>query len=126
MGFWDFAMGGVRTPSEEWMKRLFEEQAAGKVVPWDQVEPIPASQLRSDYSDTAFGRHAAWLDNDWKLHRVETKAGAVKWELYNLATDRTESKDMLAAEPQRTAKMRGELEGWLKSVVASLNGADYK
>ncbi|MEQ2007889.1 MAG: sulfatase-like hydrolase/transferase [Limisphaerales bacterium] len=126
MGFWDFAIGGVRTPSEEWMKRLAAEQAAGKFVPWNEVEPIPASQLRNDYPDTTFGRHAAWLDNDWKLHRIETKAGAVKWELYNLATDRAESKDLLAAEPQRTAKMRGELEGWLKSVVASLNGADYK
>ncbi len=126
MGFWDFAIGGVRTPSEEWMKRLADEQAAGKQIPANEIEPIPAAQLRSDYPDTTFGKHAAWLDNDWKLHRIEARAGAVKWELYNLASDRTESNDLFPTETKRALKMQGELEAWLKSVVASLNGKDYK
>ena len=126
LGFWDYTIGGVRTPSEEWMKQLAAEQAAGKQLPANEVEPIPAAQLRSDYPDTTFGKHAAWLDNDWKLHRIEAKNGPVKWELYNLATDRTESKDLFAAEPQRAAKMQGELTAWLKGVVASLNGKDYR
>ena len=126
MGFWDYAIAGIGTPSEQWMKRLADEQEAGKVLPASQIEPIPAAQLRSDYADNTFGRHAAWLDGDWKLHRIETKPGSVKWELYNLAADREESQDLFAAEPQRAARMRGELETWLKSVVASLNGKDYQ
>jgi arylsulfatase A-like enzyme len=126
MGFWDFAIAGIGTPSDAWMKRLAEEQAAGRQVRSSEIEPIPAAQLRTDYPDTTFGRHAAWLDNDWKLHRIEARTGVVKWELYNLATDQVESKDLLTSEPQRAAKMKGELEAWLKSVVASLNGKDYE
>lgn len=126
IGFWDHTSGGLAVKSGNLLEELAAEQAAGKVRPAKEVEPIPAAQLRSDYPDTTFGKHAAWLDNDWKLHRIETKAGGVKWELYNLAADRTESKDLLAAEPQRVAKMQSELTAWLKSVVASLNGQDYR
>jgi len=58
-------------------------------------------------------------------NRIEKK-GDVKWELYNLTADRTESRDLAASESERAARMKGELEAWLRSVVASLNGADYK
>ncbi|MBM3892466.1 MAG: hypothetical protein FJ388_25395 [Verrucomicrobia bacterium] len=94
--------------------------------PAAEAEPIPEAQLRSDYSDTSFPGHAAWLDGDWKLHRIEDRKGAVKWELYNLAADRVESRDLTASESDRTGRMKGELEAWLRSVVASLNGDDYK
>ena len=126
MGFWDHTNGGLGVKSGDLLEKLAAEQAAGKVQPASEAEPIPAAQLRTDYSDTTFGKHAAWLDNDWKLHRIEPKTGPVKWELYNLATDRTESKDLFTAEPQRAAKMQTELTAWLKSVVNSLNGHDYQ
>ena len=126
LGFWDHTNGGLGVKSGDLLEKLATEQAAGKIQPASEVEPIPAAQLRTDYPDTTFGKHAAWLDNDWKLHRIETKAGGVKWELYNLAIDRAESKDMLAAEPQRAGRMQSELTVWLKSVVNSLNGKDYR
>jgi arylsulfatase A-like enzyme len=125
LGFWDYPARGLRTPSEEWMQQLATEQAAGKQRPADEAEPIPAAQLRHDYSDKEFLGHAAWIDGGWKLHRIEKKAGEVKWELYHLAADRTESKDLLAAEPERVARLRPALEAWLRDVVASLNGRDY-
>ncbi|MBI5773806.1 MAG: sulfatase-like hydrolase/transferase [Verrucomicrobia bacterium] len=126
IGFWDYAIGGLPTKSGDLLQKLAEEQAAGKVLPANEVEPMPAAQLRTDYSDKIFGKHAAWLDGDWKLHRIETRKGDVKWELYNLSADRTESKDLLAAESKRATKMQGELETWLRSVVNSLNGGDYR
>jgi hypothetical protein len=49
----------------------------------------------------------------------------VRWELYNLATDPTESTDLLAAEPERAQRMQQELTAWLTSVARSLNGEDY-
>jgi hypothetical protein len=107
------------------LEELAQEQAAGKVRPAAEAEPIPAAQLRSDYSDREFPGHAAWLDGDWKLHRIGKKGG-VTCELYNLAADRTESRDLAASESGRVARMKRELEAWLRSVVASLNGADYK
>jgi hypothetical protein len=60
------------------------------------------------------------------LHRIETaKSGGVRWELYDLAADPKESRDLLAVEPKRAGAMKEELTGWLESVVRSLNGEDY-
>ncbi|MCX7827496.1 MAG: hypothetical protein N2689_18350, partial [Verrucomicrobiae bacterium] len=42
------------------------------------------------------------------------------------AIDRAELNDLAASKPQRAARMKGELDAWLRSVVASLNGSDYK
>jgi len=125
IGFWDYTIGGLSTKSTALLEELAQEQAAGKVRPAAEAEPMAEAQLRSDYSDKEFPGHAAWLDGDWKLHRIEKK-GDVKWELYNLAADRTESRDLTASESDRVSRMKGELEAWLRSVIASLNGADYK
>ncbi len=124
LGFWDYAIGGLPVRSTELLETLAKEQAAGKVRPAEEAEPIPAAQLRRDYSDRSFPGHSVWLDGDWKLHRIETKNERVTWELYNLAADRSESNDRLSAEPDRTARMKAALTGWLRSVVASLNGQD--
>ncbi|MCX6897952.1 MAG: sulfatase-like hydrolase/transferase [Verrucomicrobia bacterium] len=126
IGFWDYTIGGLPTKSTELLEQLAQEQAAGKVRPAAEAEPIPDAQLRNDYSDKNFPGHSAWLDGYWKLHRIEDKKGGVKWELYDLAADRTESRDLAASETERVARMKGELETWLRSVVASLNGKDYK
>ncbi len=32
MGFWDYPIGGIRTPSKEWMSKLLEAQKVGKEV----------------------------------------------------------------------------------------------
>lgn len=125
LGFWDYTIGGIASKSSALLEELAREQAAGKVRPAAKAEPIAAAQLRSDYSDKEFPGHAAWLDGDWKLHRIEKK-GDVKWELYNLGADRTESRDLVATEADRVTRMKGELETWLRSVVASLNGGDYR
>jgi arylsulfatase A-like enzyme len=124
LGFWNYAIGGLPVKSTELLEQLAKEQASGVVRPASEVEPIPAAQLRRDYSDRSFPGHAAWLDGDWKLHRIEAKTGRVTWELYDLATDRTESVDRLSAEPERAARMKADLTAWLRSVVASLNGKD--
>jgi len=125
MGFWDYQIAGVAAKSSDLLAELAKEQVTNQVRPAAEVDPIPTAQLRTDYSTTSFPAHAAWLDGDWKLHRIEGKQGPVKWELYNLTTDRTESKDLLSVEPQHAVKMQKELEAWLHSVANSLNGKDY-
>jgi len=125
IGFWDYAIRGLPAKSSDLLKELAAEQAAGQQRPAAEAEPIPAEQLRTDYRDDTFPRHSAWLDGDWKLHRIEPPNGALRWELYNLKDDEKETTDLLTKEPARTAKMQTELHAWLKSVVASLNGADY-
>ena len=77
------------------------------------------------YSTTSFPGHSAWIDGDWKLHRIEGNNGKVKWELYNLQADPKEADDLSEAETERVNAMRRELGKWLVSVVNSLNGKDY-
>ncbi|HPA16467.1 MAG TPA: sulfatase-like hydrolase/transferase [Verrucomicrobiae bacterium] len=125
MGFWDYPIRGLQTKSTELLETLAQEQASGKVRPAAEAEPIPAAQLRTDYPTDSFPGHAAWLDNPWKLHRIQEKNGPVKYELYNLAADPTESHDLANTERERIPRMQAGLENWLRSVVASLNGADY-
>lgn len=127
IGFWNHPAGGVGTPAKQWMEELYAEQQKGR-------EPADPKKLFSDADkigdprplDT-FPGHSAWLDGAWKLHRIEpAKGGAVKWELYNLTDDPKETTDLLAKEAERSARMQKQLNGWLKSVVRSLNGEDYK
>lgn len=126
MGFWDYTGGGVGVKSENLLAEQAREQAEGKVRPWSEVQPIPESQLRKDYPTNSFPGHSAWLDGDWKLHRIQGKRDTPKWELYDLAKDRIEAHDLATIEPDRLAKMQSQLDAWLKSVVNSLNGADYQ
>ncbi|MBA4190709.1 MAG: N-acetylgalactosamine 6-sulfate sulfatase [Planctomycetaceae bacterium] len=126
IGFWDHPTPGMGTPAKAWMDELLAEQTAGR-------EPTDPKKLFSDagkitmkYPLDRFPGHAAWLDGSWKLHRIESaKSDGVKWELYDLAADPKESRDLLATEAKRTEMMKKELTAWLESVARSLNGEDY-
>ncbi len=126
MGFWDHPTRGISTPSHKWMTELLEAQKAGG-------EPADTSRLRLDageitkqYPQDSFPGHAAWLDWPWKLHRIQGDTGNVKLELYNLAEDPEEQKDLVARDTERTNSMKSQLEAWLASVLRSLNGKDYR
>jgi len=125
MGFWDYRIGGIGTPSAKWMGDLLKAQQDG-----GDLEPHESSQRAAQLPSPAYPRdvytgHAAWIDGDWKLHRITNKKGEVSWELYNLAKDSAEEDNLLATEGERVAQMQGKLEAWLESVVRSMNGEDY-
>lgn len=124
MGFWHPIQQGQSTWSDRIQKAIMEKQQAGLPVPHNEhrmqkdVSEFPQFDL-----ETANG-HAAWTDWPWKLHRINGK----RYELYNLQTDPMETKDLLADANQqsRVASMKKELHDWMRSVVRSLNGDDYK
>ncbi len=125
MGFWDTLDRGIGTPSETWMGELLEAQQAG-----GDLEPHLSSQQAADLpspprATDSFPGHAAWIADDWKLHRIQDKDDQIKWELYDLATDPAEETDRFATESAQVSAMQPPFEAWLKSVVESLNGADY-
>jgi arylsulfatase A-like enzyme len=124
MGFWDYTIRGIGTPSKKWMASLLKAQEQGKEVddPWRLR--LDAGQIKKQYPEDSFPGHSAWLDWPWKLHRIE-KNERITFELYNLADDPKEARDRLADEPDRARAMKAELDAWLKSVVRSLNGQDY-
>ena len=114
-------------PAKQWMEELHAAQREGR-EPADPVRLYTdADKIREKAPLDRFPGHAAWLDGSWKLHRIEDrKTNATTWELYDLAADPKEDRDLLAQQPDRAAAMRKDLEAWLKSVVRSLNGEDYK
>lgn len=68
--------------------------------------PVLRGQIRAGH-DTIyqhFGTDRALRQGDWKV--VAAKGG--RWELYNLAEDRTERHDLSAKQPERTRKMTSE------------------
>lgn len=125
MGFWDYTIRGISTPSAAWMADLLKAQQAG-----GDLEPHESSQNAARLPDpkyplNVFPGHAAWIDGDWKLHRITGKQEKVRWELYNLGEDPTESKDLVESEAGRVKTMGNALDAWLRSVAHSLNGEDY-
>jgi arylsulfatase A-like enzyme len=125
MGFWDHPTPGIGTPSAKWMADLLAAQQAGAEPDDPEKLRLDAGEIKQEYPEDEFPGHAAWIDGDWKLHRITDKKGNLKLELYNLADDRAETKDLADAEPDRVKKMKADLEAWLLSVVKSLNGEDY-
>lgn len=126
MGFWNHPTGGIGTPSHKWMTELLEAQKAGKQTGNRSRLRLDAGKLTRQYPEDTFPGHAAWLDWPWKLHRIQRKAGKVRWELYNLAEDPGEKDDLVARHGDRVKSMKSALESWLGSVVRSLNGKDYQ
>jgi arylsulfatase A-like enzyme len=125
MGFWDYPVGGISTPSKRLMSELLEVQEADKDITDPARLRLNAGKISKKYPEDTFPGHAAWLDWPWKLHRIE-KRRSVELELYNLAKDPDEEKNLSTQLSGRTSAMKAELEQWQKSVVRSLNGEDYK
>jgi hypothetical protein len=126
MGFWHYPGGGIRTPSAVWMAELLEAQKSGDMVGDSSRLRLDDCLITRQYPLDSLPGHAAWLDWPWKLHRMEDKAGQVRWELYQLEEDPMETEDLTGKEPEQAARMRSGLEEWQRSVVRSLNGLDYK
>jgi arylsulfatase A-like enzyme len=124
VGFWNYPIHGIRTPSNEWMAELLDAQRHGNMVGDSarlrlkeiRINPLPVDSLPG---------HAAWLQWPWKLHRIQDPGGEVHLELYNLQVDSMEQINMKEAYPERTELMREELERWQYSVLVSQNGGDY-
>jgi len=124
MGFWHNFQAGQATWSDRILKAVMEKQQAGAPLPHDpprirkDVDEFP--QFPEDISTG----HAAWNDWPWKLHRINGK----KYELYNLADDPMETTDHStdSQHQQRRERMKRELDTWMRSVVRSLNGEDYR
>ncbi len=126
IGFWDWKRDSRAVNSKTWMQDLLAAQQAGR-EPDDSERIRPdAAEIGKPLSLSSFPGHSAWLDGDWKLHRIEdAKSHDVQWELYDLARDPEESTDVFSAHPERVAEMREALTDWLESVARSYNGEDY-
>ena len=119
MGFWDYDVRGVRSPSE----LLLEEQLSGR--PSEIYDDVTLSRITKRYDPDDRTGDAAWIDGEWKLLRRAQKNSPPKVELFNVVQDPAEKRDRAAEQPERVARMQAALEAWQASVVRSLNGDDY-
>ena len=125
IGFWNYPIYGIRTPSKEWMAELLESQRKGDMVGDSSRLRLNEIAIKPLPSDSLPG-HAAWLEWPWKLHRIQDASGKVAWELYDLQTDSMEQRNRVTEFPDRSQIMQGELEEWQRSVLRSHNGNDYE
>jgi len=122
LGFWHYAAPGRGVNSQQILQQMASRQT-GAATNADATETKAVETPR--YSETDLPGHAAWLDGNWKLHRIASRGGAVKFELYDLAADMQETTDLAGKEPVRAETMKQQLAAWQQSVVRSLNGEDY-
>jgi len=125
MGFWKYPVDGHRVSSNKIMRSLLEAQKDGEEINDSAMLELDAGKITQQYPDVAFAGHSAWLNWPWKLHRIERNQ-SIKLELYNLEKNPQESSNVAEQNTKRVNTMKSELEFWLKSVVGSLNGNDYK
>jgi arylsulfatase len=126
LGFWQYTKRGKGVPAARQMTELLKEQESGIVNTDNTLLDLDAGQIPTKYAEDFFPGHSAWLDWPYKLHRIYSKNDEIIFELYNLEDDPEEINDLSISMPDKTNEMKVEIEVWLKSVVSSLNGNDYK
>jgi arylsulfatase A-like enzyme len=85
-----------------------------------RITPLEGLSLAPAFKGEPLAREAIYWEHegnravragDWKL---VAKGPAGKWELYNMATDRTEQHDLAGQEPARLKAMVGQWEAYAK------------
>ena len=95
----------------------------------DGISIAPVFRAEPERREQPIGFRAgglAWLDNDYKLVRNYDVAEDAPFELYNLAEDPSEERDVSAKRPEIAKRMATELAAWNASVDRSMTGADYR
>jgi arylsulfatase A-like enzyme len=122
LGFWVYPQRGRPVRSAQLLKELAREQAGGAPGTAPKDDP---GKITRQYPDDVLPGHAAWIDNNYKLHRIPGKTGEVRYTLFDLAGDAQEKNNLAELQPRRLDRMKAGLELWQKSVIKSLNGEDY-
>lgn len=123
LGFWHLFQKGQATWSDKILMQIHEAQKK-------KIQPAYPERLRKNIDTypnhplTIFKGHAAWLEWPYKLHRIQ-KGNGETYELYHLANDAMESKNLAKEFPEKIKTMKASLLKWQESVINSLNGKDY-
>ncbi|HSG71630.1 MAG TPA: sulfatase-like hydrolase/transferase, partial [Planctomycetaceae bacterium] len=122
IGFWVHPTPGIPRRARDLLAQLRQEQQTGSKP---SVDVTQEGAIVQKYPADEFPGVAAWMDGDWKLHRIPKRDKSFGYELYNLRTDRVEETDVADSHPERVEKMKRDLERWQSAVVRSFNGEDY-
>ena len=127
MGFWTYHNRGYGRHARRMLEALRQEQLDG-----NQQPAAAEGQIGHFHPADNLPGHSAWIEGDYKLHRIPVKKNATQfnYELYHLVNDPKESNNLLKEDKSRLAKrfgrMKADLVTWQQSVINSLNGRDYR
>ena len=127
MGGWTYHNRGYGRHARRMLEALRQEQLDG-----NQQPAAPEGQIGRFHPADNLPGHSAWIEGDYKLHRIPVKKNATQfnYELYHLVNDPKESNNLLNEDKSRLAKrfgrMKADLVTWQQSVINSLNGRDYR
>ena len=127
MGFWTYHNRGFGRHARRMLEALRQEQLAG-----NQQPAAAEGQIGHFHAADNLPGHSAWIEGDYKLHRIPVKKNATQfnYELYHLGNDPAEANNLLEEDESRLAKrfgrMKADLVTWQQSVINSLNGRDYQ
>lgn len=124
-GFWQYPGRGRGQRSRAMLAAYAKELKAGNPSKDPKLLDADAGKITKKYPTDVFPGHAAWVEGDYKLHRIARGKTGAKFELYNLKTDAKESKNILDDHADLVARMKKSLAAWQQSVMRSCNGADY-
>ena len=122
LGFWVHPTRGIPRRAHDLLEVLMKEQQTGSKP---AVDVSAEGAITRKYPTDEFPGAAAWMEGDWKLHRIPQKNNSYTYELYNLRSDKAETSDVARNHSARVEKMRNALTSWQIEVIQSLNGDDY-
>ncbi|ATE62643.1 arylsulfatase [Thauera sinica] len=121
-----FELAGTRHPGTEYQGRTVLPLRGKSMLPYLQGK---ARQVRGDDEPVGWelGGRKALRKGDWKIVYANKPWGKDGWELYDVARDRTESRDLAAENPQKLGEL---LVAWKDYVAETgtleLEGLAYR
>ena len=99
-----FELAGARHPGTEYQGKPVLPLRGKSMVSWLQGK---AGAVRTDQEAVGWelGGRKALRKGDWKIVYANKPWGKDGWELYNIARDRTESRDLADENPQKLGEM---------------------
>ena len=126
IGFWAYERPG-KPNDDTLMETMLKHQTEGTpFVPAPEELKPDAGEIKEIFDANDFAGRSAWLDWPWKLIRIRMATSSETFELYNLEEDPMERENRYPADNGRAASMRTGMEEWMRSVIGSLNGEDYR
>ena len=92
------------------------KQAEGRA----ETSPVTATAKYARAPHGEFVGRAAWIEGDWKLHHSKSSRGLEQTQLFDLAHDAAESKNLAEQYPERVAAMLESLTTWQTSTSRTM------
>ena len=99
-----FELAGARHPGTEYQGKPVLPLRGKSMVSWLQGK-APTVRSSQDAVGWELGGRKALRKGDWKIVYANKPWGKDGWELYNIAKDRTESRDLADENPQKLGEM---------------------